>query len=199
YYTIVEAYQAGTDFSSDAWVTDLQQTSPGIWEAELKSGAYDLSLINLGEGFSDQRLYGIEVVGGSVTEKTIELGGKGRVEVDLSGAEAYDWLRVMLFAVGEFSQWGEYDTYVCDLEYDDSRGIWRGEVREGKYQLRITDGYAEQRVEMVVWPDTTNRKGIVLDLREDWATYEQWGADADWQWEWEIEDEWGDEEDEWDW
>ena len=71
----------------------------------------------------------------------------------------------MLFTVGEFSQWGEYDTYVCDLEYDDRRGIWHAEVREGRYQLQITEGYAEQRVEIIVEPGTITRKGIVLDLR----------------------------------
>ena len=195
YYSRVMVYEAGAEFDSDAWVADLEQTSSGVFELELRSGAYDLLMINLGEGFSDQHLYGIEVVGGSITERTIELGGIGQIQVDLVGAEQYGWLQVMLFTVGEFSQWGEYDTYVCHLEYDDNRGIWHGELREGKYQLRITDGYAEQRVEIVVEAGTVTRKDIVLDLREDWATYEEWGDDADWQWEWEIEEEWSSEDD----
>jgi hypothetical protein len=190
YYARVMVYEAGAEFDGDAWVADLEETSLGVWESELKSGAYDILMINLGEGFSEQQLYGIDVAGGSITERTIELGGIGQIQVDLVGAERYDWLRVMLFTVGEFSQWGEYDTYVCDLEYDDRRGIWHAEVREGRYQLQITEGHAEQRVEIIVEPGTITRKGIVLDLREDWEAYEQWGEDADWQWEWQVEEDW---------
>ena len=109
-------YEAGAEFDSDAWVADLEQTSSGVFELELRSGAYDLLMINLGEGFSDQHLYGIEVVGGSITERTIELGGIGQIQVDLVGAEQYGWLQVMLLPSVN-GQWGEYDTYVC-LEYD---------------------------------------------------------------------------------
>ncbi len=186
---LVIVYEAGAGFDPDAWVANFEQVAQAVHEGALKAGTYDIKVINLGDGFRDQELLGIEVKSGAITQKTIELGGLGRVEVDLTGAEGYDWLRVMLFAVGEFSQWGEYDTYVCDLEYDDAKGIWRGEVREGKYQMRITDGYGrEQRLEITVEPGTVTRRGIVLDLREDWETYEEWGDSADWEWEWRIED-----------
>ena len=34
-------------------VADLEETSLGVWESELKSGVYDLKIFNLGAGYED--------------------------------------------------------------------------------------------------------------------------------------------------
>ena len=64
------------DSDSPGYVDCLQNIERGVYELKLKEGIYDLWIGNLGDGFPDQNLYGIEVTSGSTTEKTIEVGGE---------------------------------------------------------------------------------------------------------------------------
>ena len=64
------------DSDSPGYVDSLQTIERGVYELKLKVGIYDLWIGNLGDGFPDQNLYGIEVTSGSTTEKTIEVGGE---------------------------------------------------------------------------------------------------------------------------
>ena len=156
-------FAAETDY--EEYVCDLEETEKGAYEQKLREGSYDLELINLGEGFANRKIRDVEIVGGSTTEKTLELGGIGRIQVRLIGEEDYEWIRVMLYSADEYE-------YICDLETDDS-GRWAAKVREGEYDLEITNGFNNQWLRgLIVEPGTTLEKTITLDLGdeedEDW-------------------------------
>ncbi len=159
----IMVFAAETDY--EEYVCDLEGTEKGAYEQKLREGSYDLELINLGEGFANKKIRDVEVVGGSTTEKTLELGGIGRIQVRLIGEEDYEWIRVMLYSADEYE-------YICDLETDDS-GRWAAKVREGEYDLEITNGFNNQWLRgLIVEPGTTLEKTITLDLGdeedEDW-------------------------------
>ena len=155
----IMVYSVGTDFSE--YVADLEEVERGVYEQKLKEGSYDLEIINLGEGFPDKYLRGIEVSGGSTTEQTIELGGIGKLQVRLEGE--YDWLRLMLF-------WADDEEYVCDLE-DVGGNRWVAELREGEYILEITTGFDSQWIRgLVVEPSRTLERTVILDFEEE----EEW-------------------------
>ncbi len=180
----IMVYEPGTEFGE--YVCDLEEVEKGVYENKLKEGNYDIQLINLGAGFPGKKLYDVEVVGGSTTEKTLELGGIGRLQVRLIGEEKYEWVRLMLYTVDD-------NDYVCDLEPDGS-GRWVARLREGEYKLEITDGFNNQWVrDLIVEPDGTLEKSITLSLGDD-----DWDDDDDWD-SWETDDDWDDDDwDSWD-
>ncbi|NMB45032.1 MAG: hypothetical protein GX998_01330, partial [Firmicutes bacterium] len=106
----IMVYEPGTGF--DEYVCDLEEVEKGVYENKLKEGNYDIELINLGAGFPNKKLYDVEVVGGSTTEKTLELGGLGKLRLNLvSDGKPHKEARIMVYEPGT-----GFDEYVCDLE-----------------------------------------------------------------------------------
>ncbi len=155
--TRVMVFLSGTD----DYVCDLEKVQKGVFESEIKEGLYELRIINLGSGFPDKSYRNVEVTGGETLEKTISVGGKGRVIVHLlSDGKPYseENTRVMVYLPEE-------DDYVCDLE-EVQEGVFESEIKEGLYELRIINlgsGFIDMTYEDVeVNPGETLEKRVEL-------------------------------------
>ncbi|NLA58991.1 MAG: VWA domain-containing protein, partial [Firmicutes bacterium] len=113
---LVMVYKAGAAFAGEALIADLERVAQAVYEDVLKAGTYDLKLIRLGDGFPDKELVGIEVKGGVVTQKTIELGGLGKLRLRLTTGgrphEGYYTIVEAYQAGTDFSS----DAWVTDLQ-----------------------------------------------------------------------------------
>jgi Ca-activated chloride channel family protein len=163
--TRVMVSQAGTD--GDEYVFDLEETTKGVFEREIKEGMYDLCICNLGSavGFGEKWFRDVEISGGETFERIIDLGSKSDVKfkVTLNGDPCTnDDIRVMVYDV-------ETGDYVRDLE-ETLPGFFEGELMEGVYDIEITnysESYWMRGVEI-----TGGRLDMELNLTdedlEDW-------------------------------
>jgi Ca-activated chloride channel family protein len=163
--TRVIVSEAGTD--GDEYVFDLEETTKGVFEQEIKEGMYDLCICNLGPavGFGEKWIRDVEISGGETFERIIDLGSKSDVKfkVTLNGDPCTnDDIRVMVYDV-------ETGDYVRDLE-ETLPGFFEGELMEGVYDIEITnysESYWMRGVEI-----TGGRLDMELNLTdedlEDW-------------------------------
>ena len=123
----------------------LEQQGPGLVEAELPTGVYDLCILgeyedNLGE----QWIYDVEIQSGRVTELTYSLGESALLEVQLTlGGRPYE--------PGFLELWKDGDYYVS---FDEVRlGLYQARVLQGHYELRVApndDELDDEEVQEIV-------------------------------------------------
>ncbi|MDI7246655.1 MAG: VWA domain-containing protein [Bacillota bacterium] len=150
------------DVGSEEWVCHLEEVEKGLFEAKVKEGVYDLLAYNLGEGFQDRSLRQLEIQGGGTLEKSINLGGIGklRLRVTWDGKACTDEdVRLMVNFAGT-------DDYVCDLEMV-REGVFEAKLAEGEYDVEITDGFSSQWVRgLVVTSGGTLEQDVEITLEK---------------------------------
>jgi len=74
------------DPESQEYVSDLDEVSRGVYEQKLREGTYDLCICDLGEafGFDERWIRGVDVAGGSTTERILDFGRKATVRLNLT-------------------------------------------------------------------------------------------------------------------
>ena len=146
------------DPESQEYVSDLDEVSRGVYEQKLREGTYDLCICDLGEafGFDERWIRGVDVAGGSTTERILDFGRKATVRLNLTidgKAAPSDDFRVMVYSA-------ETQDYVRDLE-PTRRGVFEGDLIEGTYEIEISDGWNSY------WLRDVEVTGGSLELRVD--------------------------------
>jgi len=130
-------------YYNEEYVGDAEQVSKGIYEQKLREGTYDLLMLSIGEGFSDVVRRRIVIRSGEVTEENVNIGGKGKLRVNVTQGgipiEEYE-CRLMLYEHDPEEYDPEYQEYICELEMLSS-GIFEQTLREGTYDLLIIDEF----------------------------------------------------------
>jgi hypothetical protein len=111
------------------YACDLEQVSPGNYEAKLPEGLYHVEGSYLAPGVKEVWYRDLEVFSGETTAITARIGGMGRLRIRLlSGDEP-------LSTEGRFLVYKEDGDYVCDLQ----------EVSPGNYEAELPRGAVSRR------------------------------------------------------
>ena len=111
------------------YVCDLEEVSPGNYEAKLPEGLYHVLGYNLAPGVREAWYRDLEVFSGETTSKTVRLGGMGRLRIRLLSGD-----KPLRTDDGRLMVYKEDGDYVCDLE-EVSPGNYEAELPEGLYHV----------------------------------------------------------------